>query len=278
MVGHGTLTSGTAIERSASAVIAGAASGYHQLFPAAADGGGDPLIGYAAERPTPADRPWVLANFVAGLDGSVAVDGRVGPLTSPADQRVFHHLRSFADLVMVGAGTVRAEGYEPARSTAQQRAARLARGQSPVPPIAVISASLRLDVGARFFTATDARPMVICPAAADPAARQRLSEHADILCAGDRQVDLGLALRRLRTSGVHTVLCEGGPAVIAELLAADLLDELCLTIAPLMGGDSLRLVGDRAATPLVAFELAHVLSHDSELYLRYVRHRANPDG
>jgi riboflavin-specific deaminase-like protein len=253
-------------------VIAGAASGYHQLFPATAGAvGRDPLSGYAAERPTPDDRPWVLANFVAGLDGAVAVDGRVGPLTSPADQYVFHHLRSFADLVLVGAGTVRAEGYEPARSNEEQRAARRARGQSPVPPIAVISASLHLDSRARFFTAAEARPMVICPDAADPAALQRLSEHADILRAGDQQVDLCLVLQRLRSRGVRTVLCEGGPAVIAELLAADLLDELCLTIAPLMGGDPLRLVGDRTPTPLVGFVLAHVLAHDSELYLRYLR-------
>jgi riboflavin biosynthesis pyrimidine reductase len=256
-----------------------AASGYHQLFPAAADGAGrDPLSGYAVERPPPGHRPWVLANFVAGLDGSVAVGGRVGPLTSPADQYVFHHLRSFADLVLVGAGTVRAEGYEPARSTVEQRAARLARGQTPVPPIAVISASLHLDARARFFTAAQTRPMVICPDAADPAARQRLSEHADILCVGEQEVDLGLALRWLRARGVRTVLCEGGPAVIAELLAADLLDELCLTVAPLMGGDSLRLVGDRTPTPLVGFVLAHVLAHDNELYLRYLRREPDSDG
>lgn len=260
-------------------MTAGTTSGYLELFPATVGAsGGDPLARYGAERPTPGDRPWVLANFVAGLDGSVAVDGRVGPLTSPADQHVFHHLRGFADLVLVGAGTVRAEGYEPARSTARQRAARIARGQSPVPPIAVISASLRLDVGTRFFSAADARPMVICPQAADPAARQRLSGHADILCVGDRVVDLRLALRTLRSRGMRTVLCEGGPAVIAELLAADLLDELCLTVAPLMGGDPLRLVGDRTPTPLVGFGLAHVLSHDSELYLRYLRRRADQDG
>jgi riboflavin biosynthesis pyrimidine reductase len=212
----------------------------------------------------------VLANFVAGLDGAVAVDGRVGPLTSPADQRVFHHLRSLADVVLVGAGTVRAERYGPARPTDEQRAAREARGQVPVPPIAVVSRSLRFDLDGRFFTAAEARPLVVCPAVAAGIASAELTERADLLVAGDETVDLAVALRQLGSSGARIVLCEGGPALVAELLAGDLLDELCLTLAPLTGGDPLRLVGGETATPLRGFELAHVLTHGDEVYLRYL--------
>lgn len=241
---------------------------YEVVHPA--EHGGHPLGLYAVTRHAPADRPWVMANFVAGLDGAVAVDGKVGPLTSPADQRVFHHLRGLADVVLVGAGTVRAEGYGPIRPSAAQRDERRIRGQQPVPPVAVISASLNFDVEAPFFTAAETPPIVICPQASDPARRERLAEHAEVLVAGEVAVDLGQTLRELRGRHGDLVLCEGGPALLSELLAVGLLDELCLTVAPLTGGDPLRLVGGDTRPPLTEFELVHVLRHEDELFLRYL--------
>jgi riboflavin biosynthesis pyrimidine reductase len=229
-----------------------------------------PVERYEVERPAPPDRPWVLANFVAGLDGAVAVEGRVGPLTSPTDQRLFHHLRSLADAVLVGAGTVRAEGYGPARVTDEQRAARTVRGQSDLPRIAVVSASLRFDWRIPLFAAAGSRPLLVCPSATDDQASREARRHADLLVAGDDRVDLQAALRRLREQGVSTLLCEGGPALVAELLAAHLLDELCLTLAPLTGGDPLRLVAASEPQPLTRFELAHAIGHDDEVYLRYL--------
>lgn len=229
-----------------------------------------PLERYEVDRPAPSDRPWVLANFVAGLDGAVAVQGRVGPLTSPSDQRLFRHLRSLADVVLVGAGTVRAEGYGPARVTDDQRAARLARGQAAVPRIAVVSVSLRFDWRIPVFAAPGSRPLLVCPAAAEPSSRSAAERHAELLVAGDDRVDLADALRALRGRGVATVVCEGGPALVAELLAADLLDELCLTLAPLTGGDPLRLAAPTAPQPLTRFTLAHALAHGDEVYLRYL--------
>jgi riboflavin biosynthesis pyrimidine reductase len=257
-------------------LTAAPATGYRPLLPAGHEG--DPLDLYAVERSLPADRPWVFANFVAGLNGAVAVDGRVGPLTSPADQEVFHHLRSLADVVLVGAGTVRAESYGPARPTTEQREARLARGQAPVPPIAVVSRSLRFDLDARFFAAAEVPPLVVCPAAAAAAAPPGLADRAELLVAGEETVDLRAALQQLRRRGVDLVLCEGGPALVAELLADQLLDELCLTLAPLTGGDPLRLVRGEDAPPLVGFELAHVLAHGDEVYLRYLTARERQDG
>lgn len=249
---------------------------YRTLLPSGHQG--DSLELYTAERPAPPDRPWVLANFVAGLDGAVAIDGRVGPLTSPADQRIFHHLRGLADVVLVGAGTVRAEGYGSIRPSAEVRAERLDRGQRPVPPVAVVSASLSLDADAPFFTAAETPPLVICPQTADRVRRERLADRAEVLVAGEKLVDLGAALRELRTRGAHVVLCEGGPALMSELLKDGLLDELCLTIAPLTGGDPLRLVGDAARPPLTGFELMHVLGHGDELYLRYLSRRGSGGG
>lgn len=244
------------------------ASHYRTLLPT--DFSGDPFELYDVERSPPPGRPWVLANFVAGLDGAVAVDGRVGPLTSPSDQQLFHHLRGLADVVLVGAGTVRAERYGPARTDARLEAVRTERGQEPVPPIAVVSASLTFDLGSRFFTEARARPIVVCPSASDPERRAQLAERAEVLVAGGQDVDLDGALRTLHDRGVRTVLCEGGPALLAELLEAGLLDELCLTVAPVTGGDALRLVGGDARPALTGFTLQHVVAHDHELYLRYL--------
>ena len=238
---------------------------------------GDPLSLYGVERPAPGGRPWVAANFVSGLDGSVAVDGRVGPLTSPTDQRVFHHLRSLADVILVGAGTVRAERYGPARMSEEQRQARVGRGQTPVPPIAVVSRSLSFDWDSRFFAVPEARPLVIAPRDSEPRARARAEQHAELVVAGEDRVDLGLTLSILGERGCRLVLCEGGPELVAELAAGALLDELCLTLAPHTGGDPLRLFGSTSRSPFVSYHLAHVLAHDEELYLRYLL-RGEPVG
>lgn len=242
--------------------------GFVALFPR--DHAGTALTLYEGQRPSHRDRPWVMANFVAGLDGAVAVDGRVGPLTSPSDQVVFHLLRSLADVVLVGAGTVRAEGYGPMQLSSRQRQERRARGQPSVPPVAVVSANLGLDPNSTFFSAAEAQPIVICPRAADSGRRANLERDARILAVGEQRVDLGEALLALYACGMRLVLCEGGPALMSELLEGGLLDELCLTLAPLIGGDPLQLLGERADSTLTRFELAHVLHHGDELYLRYL--------
>ncbi len=95
---------------------------------------------------------WVLANMVGGLDGSAAVGGRVGALTGGADAVLFRRLRALADVVLVGAETVRAEGYGPVRLPDDLRAERVAAGRPPVPPVAVVSRSLRLDWDGPLFT------------------------------------------------------------------------------------------------------------------------------
>lgn len=252
--------------------------GYVALLPAGA-GGDDVLSLYRdATRPPPADRPWVLANFVAGIDGSIALEGRVGSLTSVADQVVFRLLRELADVVMVGAGTVRAEGYGPVLldDAAQER--RAARGQPPVPPIAVVTRSLRLDLTGRLFTQGSSRPLVITVERTDPPARRAVEEVADVIVAGETTVDPARALEALAQRGMQVVTCEGGPSLITLLLGADMLDELCLTVTPLVGGDPLRLVADAPQLPLLRLDLAHAVAGGrDELFLRYVSPRPEHD-
>jgi riboflavin biosynthesis pyrimidine reductase len=233
-------------------------------------GADDPWENYtAAPRTPPADRPWVLANFVASLDGSIAVDGRAAPLSSPTDRAVFRLLRAVADVILVGAGTARTEGYGPVRLDDRGNALR---GDRPAPVLAIVTHRLELDFDAPLFHA-DLPITVVTRTDADPARLERASEVADVVTAGVGAVDLAGALRQLRGRGVETVTCEGGPHLLRDLLAADLLDELCLTISPMVGGDPVRLLPDEPQPPLRRFALDSVVRSDDELLLRYlVRH------
>ena len=230
----------------------------------------------AAARPAPADRPWVLLNMVASIDGATAVDGRSGALGGPTDQAVFGSLRAVADVILVAAGTVRAEGYGPPRPSAARRAQREQHGQAAVPRLAVVSRSLDLDPSAALFARRDDgrdRPLVLTGADAPTHRRAALEEVADVRTVGPAGVDLPEALALLGQLGASTVLCEGGPTLNGQLLDADLVDEVDLTVSPLLaGGDALRLIAGAAPT-VARHRLAH-LWHDEDddlLFARYVR-------
>jgi len=201
--------------------------------------------------------PWVLANMVMGVDGAVTIDGRVGELNSPADRELFRAIRLLSDVILVGAATVRAEGYGPS-----------------VRPIAIVTNSIQLDLGAPLFTEQKARPIIVTSDASPADARARAAEVADVVIAGETAVDMHRAVAALHERGHAVVLTEGGPSVLAELLLADLVDELCLTIAPIAGGDPGRMVSDSLAGHLVRFDLAGNQSVDNDVFLRYVRRSA----
>jgi riboflavin biosynthesis pyrimidine reductase len=222
------------------------------------------------ERPPPPDRPWVVADFVVSPDGSVATGGRVGGLSSPSDQQVFRLLRAAGDAVLVGAGTVRAEGYGPHRPAEEHRAWRSARGLAPAAAIAVVSASLELDYESALFTRAERRTLLVVPGGAAEAARRRAAAVADLLLAGEARVDLAAALRGLRERGSRVVVCEGGPKLLAELLAGGLVDEVCLTLAPLLVADPVRLLPDGALSGPRKLVLDSVLEDDGHLFLRYL--------
>jgi riboflavin biosynthesis pyrimidine reductase len=225
---------------------------------------------YGSPRPAPDGRPWVLANMVAGLDGSLAVDGKVGELSSAVDRRLFVHLRGLSDAVMVGAGTARAEGYGPVRLPPLVREQRQRAGRPPTPPLVVVSRSLELDPAAPMF-AGPVRPIVLTAGAAPGDRRAALAEVADVVVAGEDRVDLGTALAELHARDVDVLLTEGGPTLLAELVDDDLLDELCMTLAPVLGGDPFTMAVGGGARRLARYALASAAEADGELYLRYVR-------
>jgi riboflavin biosynthesis pyrimidine reductase len=236
-----------------------------------ADGIADLLGPYEmVDRAQPPGRPWVLANMVGGLDGSAARGGRVGDLTDATDQRLFRSLRAVADVVLVGAGTVRAERYGAVRLDDDLRSRRVAAGRPPVPALAVVSRSLALDWDAPLFAAAEpgARTVVVTTKTADADLRARAAEVADVVEAGEDRVDLAAAVAAL---GAGVVLCEGGPTLLGELAALGLLDELCLTLSPVMGGDPLPVAVSPPGAPLTRLALAHTLVEDGTLFLRYER-------
>ena len=237
----------------------------------------DPADAYARDnRPAPSGRPWVMINMISAVDGG-ATDpaGRSGGLGGPADKQVFAAVRSVADVIVAGAGTVAGEDYGPARLSPALRSARREQGRPEVPRIAVVTASLRIDPGRRLFAEAEpeARPLVLTTAAADADRRRALSAVAEVISVGEDRVDWHLALAALgEATGARVVLCEGGPSTNAQLVAEDLVDEMCVTLAPsLVGGAAPRIVDGPAAGRLVPLELGRALTADGYLFLRYVR-------
>jgi riboflavin biosynthesis pyrimidine reductase len=236
----------------------------------------DPLAPYAQVDRTPAgDGCWVMANMVGGLDGCAAIGGRVAALSTGPDAALFRLIRALADVVLVGAETVRREGYRSIRLPEQQAAARQAAGRARTPRLAVVTRSLDLDWASDAFAGApaDSRTLVITCKTADPGRVQLAREVADVVFAGEHRVDPEQALARLSELGLRVVLCEGGPTLLGELVSAGRLDELCLSIAPLMGGDPLPVAVFPPGAPLRHFAVRHVIRDGDTLFLRYERGR-----
>jgi riboflavin biosynthesis pyrimidine reductase len=218
----------------------------------------------------PGDKTWVRANMVASVDGSAVADGKSEPLSGPSDKRVFGVLRGLCDVVLVGAGTARAEGYRALKARPSYAEHRTGYGQRPAPVLALVSRSLDLDPTGELFTGAE-RTVVLTGASADEAARARLAEVADVIVAGTDRVDLAAAIDALAALGLPRVLCEGGPHLLAGVVGAGRLDELCLTTAPrLVGGYGPHVVAGLHLDAILELELAHLLEEDGNLFSRYL--------
>jgi riboflavin biosynthesis pyrimidine reductase len=211
----------------------------------------------ALYRPPPGRH--VRANFVVSTDGATTVGGLSAGLSSPADRQLFHVLRSLCDVVLVGATTVRRENYGGARDY-----------DGHVPIVAVVSRSLDLDPQARLFTDAQVRPWVLTVNSAPVERRAALADVAQVVVAGEHNVDIRTALDALAAAGFDHVLCEGGPHLLGDVVTAGVLDDLCLTVAPLMsGGAGDRMLAGLPLVPPVALRLEHVLEEDGTLFLRH---------
>jgi riboflavin biosynthesis pyrimidine reductase len=219
----------------------------------------------AGER-APDDRPFVFLNMVSTVDGRATIAGRTRALGSDADTLLLTELRTLADAVLVGSGTLRAEGYGRMVGDPDRVARRVAAGRAETPPAVLISRSLDLPWDAGLFAAEDQPVLIYTGAEAAPpdvAAPLELVRLADPTPAA--------ALRDLRARGVRALLCEGGPTLNSALLTDGVVDELFLTLSPLLAGnvEAPRIVEGAGLPEPVGLALEWVLHHDCELYLRY---------
>lgn len=218
----------------------------------------------------PADRPYVVCNFVTTADGKATAEGKTGLLGGEGDRAVFHLLRTQVDAVLAGTGTLSVERYGVLIRDEGLAATRRAEGRPDQPLAVVVSRSGRIPFEIPLFddlrvrVALYAPPDAVVPALAAEVIRHDLARSAD-----------GLAgiLRSLRIDhGVRSLLCEGGPALFEAMLAEDLVDELFLTLAPaIVGGRELGITTGAVLADLLPLRLIWVLEHEGNLFLRYSR-------
>jgi riboflavin biosynthesis pyrimidine reductase len=233
--------------------------------------------------------PWVRANMIASVDGAADLNGRSGGLSGDADRLVFSVLRSLADVILVGAGTARAEKYRLAGQGQIWTALR--QGQPPTPPIAVVTSQLDLDLDGPLLADTDdqARTILLTTQAAPAARRAAAAARADVILAGRDSVTPAAAVDALAARGHRRILVEGGPNLLRQITDAGLLDELCMTFSPVLeGGAAGRILAPAPSSPAppptsptpfmgagqgtaTGLALAHVLEDSGSLLCRYLR-------
>jgi riboflavin biosynthesis pyrimidine reductase len=217
---------------------------------------------------------WLRANMVSSLDGAAQHDGRSQAISGDTDMRIFGTLRALADVVVVGAETVRLEGYRPARAREAFAERRAAAGQGPAPAIAVVSASLNLDFSLPLFV-SPLVPTLVLTGATAPLERIRAAREAgaEVLIAGDGgRVEMGKAVQALAERGLTRQLTEGGPRLLAQFITDGALDELCLTVSPVLTAGRAQRIADGPGLAVPdRFALASVLEEAGFLFTQYRR-------
>ncbi len=239
---------------------------FTRLYPDRADG--LTALDVVADLPGPAPpgRPWVALNMVATADGRVTVGGRTHAITNKADYELFHATRERMDAIMVGAGTIRVEGYGRAINNAPARERREREGKPADVVTVVVSRSVSLDPQVGLLRARENTVVILTPSPDG----ELPETAADVRYV--REEDLGVGLARLGEEyGVESVVCEGGPRLNATLLPAGLVDELHLVYAPKLAGgeDPLTIVEGSQLDPVLDMELRSLHESGGYLFARY---------
>jgi riboflavin biosynthesis pyrimidine reductase len=215
-------------------------------------------------RPPRADRPWVTLGMISSLDGSATLGGGSTGLGGPPDRAVFRALRAMSDYIVVGATTLNTEGYRAVSLPEELRTWRQQQGMAPVPGVAIVSRSLDLELSESLVKS---RPLILTCRGAPGDRLDAMASVADVIIAGDAEVDVDAAMVELSARGVQRVVLEGGPTLNGHM--AGLIDEVCMTIAPVMvGGDGPRIV--TGGGELRSARLARIIHCDDFLLLRYL--------
>ncbi len=209
--------------------------------------------------------PHLRAGFVQALDGAISVEGSSRPLSSEADRAALRTLRAVADVVLVGAGTARREDYGPLPLPEVLRERRTSSGRGERPVLAVLTRDAgRLDPTSRLFQ-DEAAAVVVVTGHAPPG---HLPPHVQVLVLTGPEVDPVGAVVALRERYGPRVLCEGGPHLLAQLVAAGVVDELCMTLAPVLVGPGPGLLPSPPITPH-GLVLTSLVEADSTLLSRW---------
>ena len=219
----------------------------------------------------PPGRPWLVVNFVCSADGAVELSGTSAGLTSPADRRVYPLSSDLADVRLVGARTAVVEGFRGIRPGDQDARLRERHGLAAIPPVAVVTSGRSLPADAPVLTDT-ITPTIVLTCASAPAALRRAwaDTGADVVLTGEEAIDFAAARGALADRGLTRVHCDGGPRLFASLLAGGAVDELRLTVSPLLvAGDAGRIASGVPIEP-TSLRLASVLTESDSLVLRYL--------
>jgi riboflavin-specific deaminase-like protein len=222
------------------------------------------------------ERPYVMLNMVSTADGRASIGGRSGPLGNRADRELFRGLRGAVDAVMAGAGTVRAERYGRIIPEEARRQRRVELGLSEEPLACIVSGRLALSEDIPLLADPAARVVIVTSSQASLAQGADMAHMDYIRAQRDGLLDLPAALAELHERfGVRTLLCEGGPHLNSQLLAAGLVDELFLSLSPTLAGgeevtgEGLRILAGAELAEPVDLQLLSALESESHLFLRY---------
>ena len=217
--------------------------------------------------PAPTGTPWLRANMIASLDGGATLDGRSAGLGNAADEHLFAVLRDLAEVILVGSGTARAEQYGGVRLDAERSARRVRWGLPATPPPIAVVTGRGLDPQLPLFTDTVTPPLVITT----ELAADKVPDGIQVIIAGHDRVNFPQAVTALGVAGFQRIHCEGGPSLLSDLAAADLIDECCLTIAPmLLGAGASPMLPGPLPHP-IRWELAAARLNGDHLFTRYRR-------
>jgi riboflavin biosynthesis pyrimidine reductase len=215
----------------------------------------------------------VRANFISSIDGAATHEGRTRGLNNADDKKVFDMLRMMCDVLLVGAGTLRTEGYGELRLDDSAVAWRLEHGLPAQPTLAIVSGRLGLTPDMPALARAPMRAIIFTHGDSSLEQRQHLSRSADVVVCGDSAVEPRTMLAALAQRGLLQVLCEGGPHLLGTLIEADCIDELCLTLSPVVeNGDAGRITAGAPLTPR-PMRLRHAITAGDMLMLRYERLR-----
>ena len=215
----------------------------------------------------------VRVNFVSSIDGAITRDGSSSGLNNEADKAVFDTLRALCDVIVVGAGTVRAEGYGGVRVSDADAEWRIRHGLAPQPRVAIVSSSLDIEPTHAAFARAPVRAMVITHASAPADRRAALGDVADVLECGVDGIDMAARVEKLALAGHPQILCEGGPRLIGALIEADRIDEMCVTVSPVLEGGDAGRMSRGAALASREMRLDHAVADGDTVFLRYSRAR-----